>query len=181
LIDYNETISGKRNTILQQLSKIISTELDSLIETKNLEVIYEPGWNTDSTLKEIYENNRKKELRYGYSLFGTQKDNINILIDGEPAQQILSRGQTKKLTIALILAQVILVKKETNKQIILLIDDVHSELDKDSVKLLLDKLTDLSIQVIITAIMPERYLFKRHQEVKVFHVEHGMIKPVKNL
>jgi DNA replication and repair protein RecF len=169
-----------RDKYLKVLIKIISELNDSLSIEFDVEINFKQGWsNLDDPLASITEN-RQKELRFGYSIVGSHRDNIDVTIDELSVTEVLSRGQTKKLSISFLLAQILLVKQYTNKSIIILIDDLESELDSESVQNIVKLLSSLDIQVFITNIHTQPYLTEAKQEYKMFHVEHGMIKPVKN-
>jgi DNA replication and repair protein RecF len=66
---------------------------------------------------------------------------------------------------------------ETEKQIILLVDDLHSELDDKAQRKVYQQLADMDLQLFISNIdnrLPEGLQAK---EFKMFHVEHGTIRP----
>ena len=101
--------------------------------------------------KEIYDfliNNRKKDIKLGYSSYGPHKDDLEILINKEQAKIYASQGQQRSIVIALKIAEASLIKNITNKTPILLFDDVLSELDINRQDFLLDKIKGK--QVIIT-------------------------------
>jgi len=78
---------------------------------------------------------------------------------------------------ALLMASLKLVGQKTGKQIILLIDDLHSELDQTAQQKIYRQLTDMDLQLFVSNIderLPEGLHTK---EFKMFHVEHGTIKP----
>ncbi len=169
-----------RDKYLKELIQLISDINVSLSIDHNIKINFIAGWSKlDDPLGCITEN-RQKELRFGYSIVGSHRDSINISIDELSVSEVLSRGQIKKLSISFLLAQILLVKQYTNKSIIILIDDLESELDTESVKNIVNLLSNLEIQVFITNIRAQPYLTEARQEYKMFHVEHGMIKPIKN-
>jgi len=97
--------------------------------------------------------------------------------EGRKADEVLSRGQSKRLCMALLMASLKLVGQKTGKQIILLIDDLHSELDQTAQQKIYRQLTDMDLQLFVSNIderLPEGLHTK---EFKMFHVEHGTIKP----
>lgn len=179
LSDYSNEIHDYRKKYISLLRNSLNETDCNLFSSDNLDIIYEPGWDTAFYLNDIYRKNRQKELKYGYTLYGSHRDNITLLYQGKLAQKILSRGQLKKLSIALYLAQMSLVNELTGKPIIVLLDDLHAELDDKNVKIILKQLSTMKSQVFITSIELLDYLVDIHQEFKLFHVEHGMIKSVK--
>jgi DNA replication and repair protein RecF len=78
---------------------------------------------------------------------------------------------------ALLMASLKLVGQKTGKRIILLIDDLHSELDQAAQQKIYRQLTAMDLQLFVSNIddrLPEGLHTK---EFKMFHVEHGTIKP----
>ena len=81
------------------------------------------------------------------------------------------------MCLALLLASLKLVGQKTGKRIILLIDDLHSELDPLSQQKIYEHLAEMDLQLFISNIdsrLPEGLAGK---DFKMFHVEHGTIKP----
>lgn len=180
LIQYNESISAYRANYLQKITQIIYTSLNDIYDSDNLSLEYECGWDNKKSLADIYRNNRQRELKYGYSLYGIQRDNIHIRYKNSLVQETLSSGQLKKLAIALYIAQIILVNESTAKPVVILIDDLTAELDAETVLTILQTLKKLQAQIFLTVIDLPDYLLAQDQEVKLFHVEHGIIRTVKN-
>jgi DNA replication and repair protein RecF len=88
---------------------------------------------------------------------------------------VLSRGQLKRICIALHIVRLKIVKSLTNKSIILLVDDISSELDVKSQTLAFKYLLELGVQLFITNISNEVPKALQNKEFKMFHVEHGII------
>ena len=86
------------------------------------------------------------------------------------------QGQQKLLVYALKLAQAYHLKHYTEKQSILLIDDLPAELDLQKRALIEPVLTALGQQVFITSISSKDLSsFSKHTSTKMFHVEQGKI------
>ena len=91
--------------------------------------------------------------------------------------EVLSRGQSKRLCLALLLAALQLVGEKSGRRIILLIDDLHSELDSAARESVYRQLSRMDLQLFVSNIesaVPEALQAK---EFKMFHVERGTIKP----
>jgi DNA replication and repair protein RecF len=74
----------------------------------------------------------------------------------------------------MILAQAKMISCSLKETPILLIDDLHSELDTESYELLVSLLENLNMQTFITALSKQSAFNKKHN-IKVFHVEHGCV------
>ena len=179
--DLGESIFKLRKNNIKSLQLILDQEFPEITRHLNIELVYKPGWNINFSLIENLNTTRNKDIKQGYTLCGIHRDNIEILSNSLLAQNVLSRGEIKKLSIVLIISQIYLVQKSNNRNIIILIDDIDSELDEDSVKYILNKLNNNKIQLFITNIKNKQYLSQSHEEYKMFHVEHGMIKAVKHI
>ena len=158
----------------------LNDQLSLLTEDMQIHLEYRPGWNSELSLKQVFQQQRDKDLRYGFTHSGIHRDDIKITTQGLAIEQELSRGQLKRLSTTLILAQICLLKQKTAKPAILLIDDINAELDKTSLEMIVELLSGLDLQIFITSIdgLPEP--LPSNKEYKMFHVEHGMIRAAKS-
>jgi DNA replication and repair protein RecF len=85
----------------------------------------------------------------GTTAVGPHKDDLKLVSGGVDLRKFGSQGQQRTAALALKLAELEIIRKETGETAILLLDDVLSELDKDRQKFLLDSFGDY--QIIITA------------------------------
>lgn len=86
-------------------------------------------------LIDVIQRDRAKDLAVGYSLHGTHRDDLGLLIDGYPIRHEGSQGQTKTMLIALKLAQYDLLRHTgRNTSPILLLDDIFDRLDSHRVE-----------------------------------------------
>ena len=74
-----------------------------------------------------------------------------------------------------------MVNEFTGKPAILLVDDMASELDKKAITKVLNIFKILEAQIFLTFIEVNETYLSRDQEFKLFHVEHGIIRAVKNV
>lgn len=169
-----------RKKYLDDISAHISELNKQLLISSEITIEYRPGWKTIPDPLNDLTSSREKEIRQKHALIGSHRDLIHIKSNNYLAAETLSRGQLKILSISFYLAQILLVQKHTGKSIIVLIDDLDSELDDDAVKRVIKLFTELDIQIFLTNIRQRQNPFVDQQEYKMFHVEHGMIKPVKN-
>ena len=93
-------------------------------------------------------------------------------------QNCFSRGQQKLLVCALRLAQITHLKKETNQESVLLVDDLAAELDIQHRQSLIELLIDTHAQLFVTATEHNSFVLPPEIESKMFHVEHGELKEV---
>jgi len=199
-------MSAEVASVREEYSLAIINELDEwltilLPNLKNrVTVQYQRGWPQKRELQEVLFNNQEREAKYGYSLYGAHKFDVKFLLDKQPLETQLSRGQQKLFLLALTFAQAKLIARVERVKPILLIDDIGAELDINSRKALSKALDILDCQVIITAIEYEVLIpfFDRFSSIKsnnddyisndeilvtaekaenykVFHVKHGEV------
>ena len=72
-----------------------------------------------------------RERAAGRSLAGPQRDRIELLIDGQDAGVAASSGQARSLLLALALASLSLLREDTGRAAVALLDDLDSELDEE--------------------------------------------------
>ena len=177
LLEPSERIAVMRRRCIAVLQKMLRSELQSLLAEFRLEIEYRPGWSDERGLAAVLAAERKRDIAAGYTRFGIQRDDLVLRADGKAAGEILSRGQGKRLCLALLLAALTRVGEAVSRRIILLIDDLHSELDSDARRRVYERLQNLDLQLFISNIEPTLPTPIEAEEFKMFHVEHGIIKP----
>ncbi|MDR1579614.1 MAG: DNA replication and repair protein RecF [Synergistaceae bacterium] len=90
---------------------------------------------------------KDRETRSGIPLVGPQRDDIRIDCDGMGASVALSRGQGRKLAVALILAAARVVERCLARKPVLLFDEIYSELDAEGREYVIDALISTGCQV----------------------------------
>jgi DNA replication and repair protein RecF len=88
----------------------------------------------DSELLSLLEVNLTKDKITQYTNFGIHKDDLSFEIDKHPIKKFGSQGQQKSYLIALKLAQFDFIKKQSNVNPILLLDDIFDKLDERRVE-----------------------------------------------
>jgi DNA replication and repair protein RecF len=91
------------------------------------------------------------ELASGTTLWGPHKHDLSLTYGGNPARYFCSQGQQRALILALKISQIVHHFESYGKYPILLLDDVFSELDRDRRTYLLDFLSELKTQSILTS------------------------------
>ncbi len=177
LVAPSERLAAMRRHCIDKLQRMLHEELQSLLAGFRLELEYRPGWAAGQTLAAVLEAERRRDIAAGYTRYGIQRDDLMLRADGKPAGEILSRGQGKRLCLALLLAALTRVGEAVSRRIILLIDDLHSELDSDARARVYERLQKVDLQLFISNIEPTLPAPIAAEEFKMFHVEHGIIKP----
>jgi len=177
-IDIAEFRNKYISALKEQLDKWIGILLPKI--GSSISIQYSQGWNGKKELLDVILQSRKKELERGYSLFGAHKFDIKFLINRRSIENTLSRGQQKLFLLALIFAQTKLIEQAKRVKPILLIDDIGSELDIESRKLMFEANQQLNCQTIISAIdmVALEPLVPNNNNYNMFHVKHGQISVI---
>ena len=99
---------------------------------RGLELLYRPATATTE--------GRRDELRARMSLSGPQRDNLEFVLDGRPAAEVLSGGELKMIVLFLKFAKLALFRSRTDEEPLFLLDDIDAELDLEILQRLLSKL-----------------------------------------
>lgn len=130
-------------------------------------------------LLELIRSGRDKERILGYSLHGTHKDDLVMLLDGYPMKREGSQGQNKTYLIALKLAQFEFLKRTSRNTPLLLLDDIFDRLDAHRVEQIVKLVaSDNYGQIFITDVNRgnmDRILASAGSDYKLFGVEQGVI------
>jgi len=170
-------LGAMRERYCNLLKRIIDKELTEVLHGIPLTLEYRHGWPQGEDYTDSLRQQRQRDIRSGFTNIGVHRDDIELLTRGKKVAEVLSRGQSKRACLALLLAALKLVNKARESRIILLIDDLHSELDLRAQTLVYKELAGMGLQMFISNInsaIPEGLEVK---EFKKFHVEHGIIKP----
>jgi DNA replication and repair protein RecF len=87
---------------------------------------------------ELLRGYREKDIALQRTSSGIHKDDLVLLLNGQPFKNIASQGQRKSLLFALKLAEFTLLKENKGFAPLLLLDDVFEKLDENRMHNLLD-------------------------------------------
>ena len=165
-----DIINVQRQVFLDELSRELVWVGQQLnIPLPTLE--YHCGWQEGVALDQHLAECRKEDLERGNTRYGLHRCNLLITENGKQIGHYYSRGQIKLFITALSLAQGKVFKRRTNRQPILLADDLSAELDGDSQSRIIQTIIEHGGQVFITT-TKEAITVDLAQQ-KLFHVEHG--------
>ena len=166
-----------RNAQCAELQQVLQDEFADLLQDIPIAMTYRRGWAQDVDLELALQRHRDRDKASGFTGVGVHRDDYSFSSDGHRSADVLSRGQCKRVCLALLLASLKLVGRQTGKSIVLLVDDLHSELDEQARERAYRLFAELDLQLFVSNIdgLPTADLPAK--EFKVFHVEHGTIKP----
>ncbi len=131
-----------------------------------------------SIIAEKFVNLRSDERARGTTLFGPQKDEVIVKINGGAAREYASQGQHKSILLGVKMAEFKYLKDKTNETPIMALDDVFSELDEERAKNALEIIIENRAQAFITTTdvrMAER-IRALDSEARIFFVKNAIIK-----
>ena len=177
LLESSASLYRLRQDYTARLREIIAAEFGDLLQGLPLELEYRQGWPADETLEASLHRSRERDLQSGFTSVGIHRDDIELTSAGRSVGEVLSRGQSKRVCLALFLAALELVNRGRESRVILLIDDLHSELDASAQKQVYRQLSAMNLQLFISNIDDAIPGGIEAKDFKGFHVEHGIIKP----
>jgi DNA replication and repair protein RecF len=173
LLSYGKQIIERREKFVQQLNDIIYGIHKNISGQKEeLKIVYEP----DTRIEEFEQRlaaARERDLKCKMTSVGPHRDDFCFLVNGVDIRKYGSQGQQRSAALSLKLSEIELVKRVTNDNPVLLLDDVLSELDSNRQNYLLNNIGE--IQTIITCTGLDEFINNRFEIDKIFKVTNGSI------
>ncbi len=133
-----EFIFAKRKAFLQECIVLVKEFYKKISGSKeSVEIQYESQL-LNVGYKELLAGMRDKDMLLQRTNGGIHKDDLVILLNGQPFKSIASQGQRKSLLFALKLAEFEILKENKGFAPLLLLDDVFEKLDERRMHNLLD-------------------------------------------
>ncbi|MBD3250619.1 MAG: DNA replication and repair protein RecF [Candidatus Pacebacteria bacterium] len=145
ILKHGQILQDQRKKYCQFMNQSVESPLPMKIE-------YQPSLITPDRLEQY----RRREVAAGYTLIGPHKDEIDVQLDLDDYRSLASfgsRGQKRLGVLWLKRAEFQFLEEQTERTPVLLLDDILSELDQDSRKLVVGLVG--SEQLIITTTQPE--------------------------
>ena len=191
LIEYGTKIVNKRAEFITQFEPYFSKNYDIVSDRKEkVQIIYKPYGFDDLNYKEldkemIFEKlnklsleKRKGELTRFTTLFGPQKDEIELLINNFLVKDTASQGQHKTVLISLKLAEFDYMKEVLSETPVVLLDDIFSELDSKRTELVIKRILNNLAQAFITITEDDKIknIMQPSEECFYFYVNNGEVQ-----
>jgi len=174
-----EIIDRCRRKYSERMAEALGGAVDGLLGLPvNASAEYRRGWGAKEHLVDVLSGHFDQDRHRGHTGFGPHRADISFRVGDLAVDQELSRGQVKLFAAALLLFQVELVKAESGKTPLVLVDDLPSELDGRARAVFLEKLASLGTQTFITATSRELVDRPGGVDAALFHVERGLVTKV---
>jgi DNA replication and repair protein RecF len=148
LSEYGARIIKRRSQYIDKLKGIMANFLMEISKEK-LDIVYlnstgEKEIKEESFIKEKLKEKLSKSLpldvQYMSTRVGPHREDFKVIINGYDSRIYSSQGQKRTIVLALKLSELEILKEETKKRPVLLLDDVMSELDENRKRYVLKKI-----------------------------------------
>jgi DNA replication and repair protein RecF len=175
-------INARKNFIRELNIKAKNNHYKLTNGMEKLNIVYNPsinieGADNDEEIKYIFEKtlekSQNKELLKCTTLFGPQRDDCDILLNGVDIKMYGSQGQQRTSILSIKLSEVEIMKRETGEFPVLLLDDVMSELDQKRQEYLLNNISN--VQAFITCTDKSIFSDNISTQAKFYKVQNGQV------
>lgn len=132
---------------------------------------------TNQNLAKLLAENRKDDIKRGYTSLGPHRTDIAFSYDNFNVAKHLSRGQTKLFGAALVSSQIEILK-DAEIDAMMLVDDLDAELDEVSSKKMFELLLANDVQTFISSLTKPAWFEIEKGRHALFHVKHGKVEKV---
>jgi DNA replication and repair protein RecF len=179
LAEEGEKIHLLRELMIAHWQTQIQLELQVLMPEVALELEYFAGFSTEIGIAQQLQQELHKDIERRSTQHGVHRADIRLKTALGEADDVLSRGQKKLLIIALKLAQISVLNR-SNRETVVLLDDLTAELDGRAQQRLIRRLHELGSQVFLTTLDQQTVQLCMDQaqlSYQLYAVESGCIRP----
>ena len=161
-------LSKDQYEFFNSFRSILLKELYTLEENKKFKFLEKPdvkfskGWERSKSFQASLNESMEKDVALGFTSQGPHRMDYEFYIKEKKASSVLSRGQLKILILLIFLINIKLIKKITQRETLLMIDDLGSELDVKNLRSLIEQIILSENQIVLTGIEGE----EMHQSIK---------------
>ena len=191
LESYDETLArtgarmvARRRELVESLAPIVASvfgeihgDVPARIRYRSHGQVEAAGGESEiaEALRSGLEAERGNDERRGFTGFGPQTDDLEMLLGDRPAREHGSQGQIRSLVLAFKIAELRHAEARNRETPVLLLDDVASELDQERRTRLFETISAMACQTLIT--VTEREDLPDLPGRADWHVSGGHIEP----
>ncbi|MBR4513531.1 MAG: DNA replication/repair protein RecF [Lachnospiraceae bacterium] len=173
LVEYGKKIIEEREKFIALINEIIPVIHSDITGGKEkLRVEYVKNTDVDC-FEDNLASKLDTELKLSSTQTGPHRDDLRFVVNDIDVRKYGSQGQQRTAALSLKLAEIELVKRMSNDDPVLLLDDVMSELDSGRRDALMEKIRD--IQTIITCTGYDDFIKKRIKLDRIYRVVSGTV------
>ncbi|MGB9669560.1 MAG: DNA replication/repair protein RecF [Halothiobacillaceae bacterium] len=152
LAQAGEVVAGFRREAAERLMGQLERRLAELGEFAGFAWSFQAGWSRGEPLLEVLQRMRMRDREQGFTAQGPHRAELRLQLAGREAKEVLSRGQQKTLATLMLLSLAESYHAERQTLPVILLDDLAAELDGRHREHLLQQLTGLGGQILLTAL-----------------------------
>lgn len=176
LVESGNRMDLVRRAYIEEFAPLFFDVLGRMLSLPGLALSYRSGWEGADNLEAALKESARTDRELGRTTTGPHRASIDIVMEGRPATDFLSRGQKKLVVAALKLAQGWHLARATGVRCTYLVDDLAAELDLEHRRAFLRVLDETSCQAFITAVDADEGLWQHLAGCRdLFHMEQGRI------
>lgn len=131
LVKYGVELRTERAEFVRRVDERLTEVYQSIAENDDMIGLeYMSEVEDESGFLRKLEAGFERDRLLGHTSFGVHHDNYEFVFNGVRADGSASRGEVRSIVIALKFIEAEMIKKETGKMPVVLLDDVFSELDE---------------------------------------------------
>lgn len=145
------------------------------------------NYNEDEVVSYLmakWDHSAEDDFFRGATDYGPQRDDLQMSLDGDGLRMFASQGQQRSAALSMKLAELDIMRKETNDSPVLLLDDVFGELDAQRRKCLLTEIGDAQIFITCTdkSFIEQEMAdsLEKASKIAFFEVKNGEVSRVEN-
>ncbi|MCF0143040.1 MAG: DNA replication/repair protein RecF [Parasporobacterium sp.] len=173
LVKFGTDIIKRRRSFIDELNHTVGKIHSELTDGReNLRLIYKPSAEEDNFYEELLRK-RKYDIFNKLTSVGPHRDDYEFFEKDTDLKIYGSNGQQRSAALSLKLSEIQIIKENTKKNPILLLDDVLSELDRNRQKHLLKAIKET--QTIITCTGVDEFIETELGQTRKFRIHQGRI------
>jgi DNA replication and repair protein RecF len=178
LAESGERLTQQRETYLAGLARGLAESGARFLPDLGVFALrFERGWaEAAGSLAEALRANRPRDLALGHTTVGPHRADWTPGFERLPSPETFSRGQEKLAALACVLAQAEGFASDQGQWPILVLDDLASELDRERMVAVLERLSEVPAQILLTGTEAPAALGAWTGPTARFHVEQGEVR-----
>lgn len=124
-------VAELRSWAAQVIAPYARSVIDEMLMTEGRVVVSYRGVGDEAALVKELRSRRGEDRRRGTTSVGFHRDDVDIVLDGEPIRRVGSQGQVRTVVVALKVALARAIDAVSKESPVLVLDDLLAELDAE--------------------------------------------------